>query len=335
MQFVDALALTSGRRIRDVAAAALATSPEDLSIIDEVLRGTPPSAPRARPSGVTALVENEDGVGADARASRSDPLGLGSFSTIEVLRQRDFADCSDAERAQIRELAERISLRGDDRRIRRTSATRRRGSLDGRATIRAATRTDAEIIRLHRRTRRSRARRVVLLLDVSGSMEPYARELLHLAHVGAVGKGPVEVFALGTRLTRLTRALSSHDPGAALDAALQAARDWGGGTRLGATLRALNDDPTCRGTLRAATVVVLSDGLDRGDPAELDAQLARVARVAHRLVWMNPLRASEGYEPTATGMRAALPHVDAFVDGHSLVAFEELARLVSTPRKGH
>jgi uncharacterized protein with von Willebrand factor type A (vWA) domain len=334
LQFVEALALTSGGRLREVAAATLATTPDDLAIIDAVLAHRPPPPRLAAPPAPTFLVDTDEASAARADDEQGATGGRTSFSAIEVLRHRDLADCSDEERARIRALSERVSLHGDERRTRRTSRTGGPGPLDGRATIRASAATDAELVRLHRRARRRRPRRVVLLLDVSGSMQPYSRELLHLAYVGATGVGRVEVFALGTRLTRLTRALAQHDPDAAFDSVLQAASDWGGGTRLGATLRALNDDPTARGTVRGATVVVVSDGLDRGDPMVLGEQLARLSKVAHRLVWMNPLRASAGYEPTAGGMRAALPHVDAFVDGHSLQAFEALAALVSKPRGG-
>ena len=137
------------------------------------------------------------------------------------------------------------------------------------------------------------------------------------------------MFALGTRLTRLTRHLSSRDPDCAFAAAVTAAPDWGGGTRLGPNVRSLLADPTTNGLVRGAVVVVVSDGLDRGDPDELSTQMARLARHAHRLIWVNPLRAGPGYEPVAVGMRAALPYVDAFVDGHSLDALENLAEIVA------
>jgi uncharacterized protein with von Willebrand factor type A (vWA) domain len=178
--------------------------------------------------------------------------------------------------------------------------------------------------------RRERPRRVVLLLDVSGSMEPYARTALQFAYTGAnaAGRG-VEAFALGTQLTRLTRQLRGRDPDAAFVAATRAASDWGGGTRLGANLAGLLDDPTTNGLVRGAVVVMLSDGLDRGDPEELARQMARLARLAHRIVWVNPRRAGEGYEPLAEGMAAALPFVDDFVDGHSLGSFEALSDLAA------
>lgn len=174
-----------------------------------------------------------------------------------------------------------------------------------------------------------RPRRVVLLADISGSMEPYSRALLRFAHAAVAGGTRVEAFTLGTRLTRVTKELSSRDPDAALARASLAVADWSGGTRLGASLRRFNDDWGVRGLARGAVVVILSDGWDRGDPEELRTEMARLHRVAHRVVWVNPLKASPGYQPLAQGMAAALPEVDDFVEGHSLESLEELARIVA------
>jgi hypothetical protein len=176
-----------------------------------------------------------------------------------------------------------------------------------------------------------RPRRVVLLCDVSGSMEPYARALLRFLHVAVAGRSRVEAFALGTRLTRLTRELATRDPDAALAAAASRVVDWSGGTRLGEGLREFNDRWGVRGMARGAVVVVLSDGWDRGDPDVLADEMARLARVAHRVVWVNPLKASPDYAPLARGMAAALPHVDDFVTGHSVAALEELVEVIAKP----
>jgi uncharacterized protein with von Willebrand factor type A (vWA) domain len=161
-------------------------------------------------------------------------------------------------------------------------------------------------------------------------MEPYARALTRFAHSAVAGRrhGQVEVFALGTRVTRITRELATHDPDVALQRAGGAVADWAGGTRLGEGLRQFNDRWGVRGLGRGAVVVILSDGWDRGDPAVLGAELARLRRVAHRLVWVNPLKASPGYAPLARGMAAALPHVDEFVEGHSVASLEALAEVV-------
>jgi hypothetical protein len=168
----------------------------------------------------------------------------------------------------------------------------------------------------------------VLLLDVSGSMETYARALIRFVHAAVAGRTRVEAFALGTRLTRLTRELSSRDPDRALQAAARAVADWSGGTRLGDGMKEFNDNWGCKGMARGAVVVVLSDGWDRGEPAVMTEQMVRLHRVAHRVVWVNPLKSSPGYSPLAQGMAAALPHVDVFMEGHSLESLESLAAVV-------
>jgi uncharacterized protein with von Willebrand factor type A (vWA) domain len=160
-------------------------------------------------------------------------------------------------------------------------------------------------------------------------MDPYARALVRFLHAAVVGRARVEAFALGTRLTRITRELSSRDPDTAVARAAAAVADWSGGTRLGEGLRAFNDTWGVRGMARGAVVVILSDGWDRGDPAVMAEQMARLSRVAHRVVWVNPLKASPGYAPLARGMAAALPYVDDFVEGHNLAALEELVEVVS------
>jgi hypothetical protein len=169
----------------------------------------------------------------------------------------------------------------------------------------------------------------VLLCDVSGSMESYARALVRFAHVAVVGRAQVEVFTLGTRCTRITRELRSRDPDAALDAVAEAVEDWSGGTRLGEGIRTFNERWGLRGLARGAVVVILSDGWDRGDPDVLAEQVRRLQRVAHRVVWVNPLKASPGFAPLARGMAAALPYVDDLVEGHSLESLEALAEVVA------
>jgi uncharacterized protein with von Willebrand factor type A (vWA) domain len=336
VRFAEAVVATSGSHVRDVARATLASSPEDVDLIDDAL------APQ-RQAGVDSWTTPPTNLLVDDnRPAPSEPEAIdatrasatkASSSRLEVLRRQDIAALSDAERAELHGMMRRLSFEGAPKRTRRRGAPSRRGITDVRATTRAALRTDTELMRLHRRARRQRPRDVVLLIDVSGSMESYDRALLRLAHVGVAGRGRVEVFALGTRLTRLTRALSQRDPDAAFRAALDAARDWGGGTRLGETLAALFDDPAAAGAIRGSVVVIVSDGLDRGSPQQLGEQMERLARSASRLIWVNPLRARDGYEPLAAGMSAALPHVGAFVDGHSLEAIEDLAALVAQPAR--
>jgi uncharacterized protein with von Willebrand factor type A (vWA) domain len=330
-RFVEALATAPDAQLRDVAMATLARGPDDVAVIDAVLGGaaTGGTTPRASRPMAGAMVRDDRAGRMPASTERGPHRS--EFSAREILRSRDLRLWSDDERAEIRHMLTHVPLVGDRHRTRRRRPSGRRGLLDLRATVRTSLRSDGELLRLHRRAHRVRTRQIVLLLDVSGSMEPYSRAMLQLAHVGAVGRGRVDVFALGTRLTRLTRVLAWRDPDVALRTAAHTATDWGGGTRLGETLRALNDDPTYRGLVRGATVVVVSDGLDRGDADVLRAQIERLARVAHRLIWVNPLRASDGYEPRAAGMRVALPFVDHFVEGHSIEALEELAALVARP----
>jgi uncharacterized protein with von Willebrand factor type A (vWA) domain len=190
-------------------------------------------------------------------------------------------------------------------------------------------RAGGEPAALHHQRPRSRPRRVVLLVDVSGSMARYSGALLRFAHAAARrGSAPTEVFALGTRLTRLTREMAHRDPEAAMAAVTEAVPDAGGGTRLGLLLKEFLDRWGQRGTARGAVVVVLSDGWERGDVTLLEAQVVRLHRLCHRLVWANPRKAAPGFAPVAAGMAAALPHVDEFVEGHSLAALEQLAAVV-------
>jgi uncharacterized protein with von Willebrand factor type A (vWA) domain len=257
----------------------------------------------------------------------------GPWSPAEVLRDKDLGACTDDERAEIDRLIARLRPAAALRPSRRRRPDRRprpRSRVDLGRTVAAAVRSGGEVGRFATTSATTRPRRLVLLLDVSGSMAPYASALTRFAHAAVSGRrrGHVEVFALGTRLTRVTRELGDHDPDAALRRAAAAVLDWDGGTRLGEGLRTFNDGWGIRGVARGAVVVVLSDGWDRGDPEVLAAEVARLRRVAHRIVWVNPLKASPGFAPLAGGMAAALPHVDDLVEGHSLAALESLAERV-------
>lgn len=250
------------------------------------------------------------------------------WSRADVLAQRDFSEATPEELGELWQAVSklRVDTASTPSRRRGAAAT---GSIDVRRSVRSAMAREGELLELRHRDRRERPRRIVLILDVSGSMEPYARALLRFAHATLLGRGRVEVFAVGTRLTRLTRSLSSRDPDAALAAAAAEVPDWSGGTRLGAALGAFIEQWGQRGAARGATVVVLSDGWDRGEPEVLAEQMARLRRLAHRIVWVNPLRATPGYEPLARGMAAALPYCDRFVDGNSLASLVELADLLA------
>ena len=255
------------------------------------------------------------------------------WSPTEVLRHKDLAECTPAELDEAHRLIAGLRAHPVRRRSRRRVAGRPgRGRPDLRRSVRRAVATGGELVRPATTEPGTRPRRLVLLLDVSGSMAPYSRALARFAHAAVVARRPgqVEVFTLGTRTTRITRSLGTHDPDRALRDAAAAVADWDGGTRLGQGVGRFNDRWGGEGTARGSLVVVLSDGWDRGDPVELGTEMARLRRVAHRVVWVNPLKASPGYAPLARGMAAALPHVDAFVEGHSVASLEELAQVIST-----
>ena len=245
-------------------------------------------------------------------------------SGAEVLRHRDLAELSPAEREHLRKLL--ALLRPDppmrpSRRLRRS----RHGAPDPGRTLRAAVASGGEVRALLRRDRSRRARKIVLLVDVSGSMEPYADALLRFAHV-VTRRSPaaVETFTLGTRLTRVTRELRQRDADHALHAAGKAIPDWSGGTRLGEALRAFVDRWGQRGAARSAVVVVFSDGWERGEPTLLGEQMARLKRLAHAVIWVNPHAGKDGYAPVQGGIVAALPSLDCLLAGHSLATLEEL-----------
>jgi uncharacterized protein len=266
-----------------------------------------------------------------ATAAGLDPGDAGELrpsaaSELELLRDKDFAEYTDAERARARAVLARLARRGPTRRSRRARPLSRRGPhVDLRATLRASLRHAGEPIDRRWREPRVRPRPLVLVCDVSGSMEPYSRMLLTYAHACVQARNGCEAFAFSTRLTRITRELAGRDPQAAVRRAAGTAQDWSGGTRIGAALAELNRAHGRR-IGRGSIVAILSDGWDRGDPALLSAEIERLARCAHRLVWLNPLKASPGYEPLVRGMAAALPHVDLFLAGNTLSSIELLAR---------
>jgi uncharacterized protein with von Willebrand factor type A (vWA) domain len=250
-------------------------------------------------------------------------------SPVETLRRKDFAGCSEGELAQIARLMARLRVRAPVRRTRRRRPARA-GDPDLRRTLRRAMRTGGEPIERAWRRRRVQRRRLLLILDVSGSMSTYSRALALFAHASLrAGPGDWEAFAFGTRLTRMTRALSVADADAAISAAAAEVSDWDGGTRIGASIRRLLDEHGRTRVVRGATCVILSDGLDVGDPELLGEQMARLSRLAHRVVWLNPLKGNDAYEPLARGMAAALPHVDVFRPGHNLQSLEEVADVIA------
>ncbi len=265
-----------------------------------------------------------DGIDSDADRDVRDVV-VGVASREERLASTDFAALGDDELADLRELMRRLRVTAPLRVGRRAVHDRRGRRLDMRATLRRSHRTGGDLLEHVRRRPGPRRRRVVVLCDISGSMQPYARAYLQFLHA-ARGASRAEVFAFATRLTRLTRALTVVDPGVALERAASAAPDWHGGTRIGDAVKAFLDGYGRRGMARGAVVVVVSDGWEIGDPQVLGEQMARLARLAHRVVWVNPRTADQRYQPLAGGMAAALPYCDAVVSGHSADA---LARVVA------
>ncbi|MEU4601822.1 VWA domain-containing protein [Kribbella sp. NPDC023972] len=312
--------------------AALCSGPDDTGRYDEVFAAWFSGVP-ARGTGrrtttqatMQAALDADDG----AEGKDSDRSLTVSASTTEVLRHRDVAELSARDRAELARLFGTLRPRVPVRRAARRRPSHR-GDIDPRRTLRAQLRQVGEPARVLYRRRGTRPRRVVLLVDVSGSMRPYADSLLRLAHT-LVQAAPrsVEVFTIGTRLTRVTPALRHRDPDFALRLAGDVVPDWSGGTRLGEVLKVFLDRWGQRGTARRAVVVVCSDGWERGDTTLLGAQLQRLAGLAHRVVWLNPHRGKPGYLPVQAGIVAVLPHLDDLVAGHSLASFADLLKVVA------
>lgn len=321
--------------------ATLCGSPDDLARYDRVFTawfGEEPLPTERRPAARPTPVLRHLGEDHDSEAAAADSDAVrAAASDAEVLRHRDVSSLSAAERRRLAELFATLDPRPPTRPTARHVASHR-GRVDAARTLRASLRQLGEPAQVRWRRRGTRPRSVVLLIDVSGSMSGYADALLRLAHrmshgsaTGRTGAGRarVETFTLGTRLTHLTRALRARDPDQALAAAGATVPDWSGGTRLGETLQAFVDRWGRRGTARGAVVVVFSDGWERGDPALLAEQLARLQRIAHRVIWVNPHRGKPGYEPVQAGVRAALPHLDAFLAGHSWATYAELSEVIA------
>ena len=250
-------------------------------------------------------------------------------SDEELLRQKSFDALEPHELAQLYRLMSRLELATPLRRTRRFERRRHGERVDLRRTLRTSLRTSGDPIRLARRRRRTVPRRLVLLCDISGSMEPYARAYLQFL-TSAARTGPnAEAFVFATRLTRVTRALSSRNPQRAIQRAGAAAPDWSCGTRNGDALRVFNDRHGRRGMARGAVIVILSDGWERGDPILVGREMARLARLAYRIVWVNPRVSADGFSVRSGGMLAALPYCDALVSGHSFQALEEVAEAIA------
>jgi uncharacterized protein len=318
--------------------ATLVTRRESISVYDEVFRrfflgaGDPVRELLTIKALVTAETQavlqvpatDPDGDGRQEEAV----LGL-MASDAETLRHKSFAACTPEELAALRRIMARIRLTPPRRRTRRTAAARSGRAPDLRRMVRESLRMQGEPAELFWRRRKVRLRPLILILDVSGSMADYSRNLLQFAYSAKRAAARVEVFCFGTRLTRVTRALDHRRPDAALELAAKAVFDWEGGTRIGASLDAFVKDWGRRGLCRGGIVVICSDGLDRGDPGVLATAMERLSRLSHRVVWMNPHKGDNAnFRPSTLGMMVAAPHVDLLLSGHDLSSLEELATLL-------
>jgi len=306
------------------------------AIVDEIAAAMAPQTPawgempedlEVRTSSVAATWR---GAGEDEEPEPGEETSIRIVASgIEVLREKSFAELSEAERRETEALIRSLVVTMPERHSRRTRPAAKGRRFDVRRTLRRSLRTQGEPFHRAWRSRTTRERPLVLILDVSGSMAPYARALMQFAYAAMAAGRTVEVFCFGTRLTRVTRTLRTKDPDRALREIGRTVEDWEGGTRIGASLKELLDRWSQRTALRGAVVVLCSDGLERGDPAMLAAQMARLHRLAHSVVWVNPLKGSARYEPIARGMSAALPSVDVFLPGHNLESLEQLGRVLA------
>lgn len=320
--------------------ATLVTRPEDIDLYDQAflaywdqrvgvgfLVETPPDEP------ATLAVDADDPGSSDTdddEAEQPEDIISLRFSRVEVLGEKDFAECSKEELAELSALLGKLRFTTHHRKSLRHTRVKGRGHrADLRRTVQLALRHQGEPIRRAFTSPASKPRQLTLILDVSGSMETYARALIRFCHAAVVARNRVEVFALGTRLTRITRQLSNHDPDAAIASATPEVADWSGGTRLGDALAEFNSQWGIKGMARGGVVVILSDGWDRGDPEILGEQMQRLHRVTHELIWVNPLKASPGYAPLAAGMAAAYPHIDTFISGHNYNSLADLAQFLA------
>jgi uncharacterized protein len=340
--------------LRRAGLATLVSDPAQIGIFDAVFAATfsgvsdpidqrgDPSAPplgtdtqrSAAPTesgGATAGSAGDQAVaGPEGAREVPVPALAGAAERREPLHDRDFASLSPAELLTLADAMRRLRVATPPRRTRRFRPAPHGDRVDLRATLRAARGTGGHPARVVHRARRTRPRRLVVLCDVSGSMEPYARALLQLLWCAA-GGARAEVFGFATRLTRLTPALARHQPQVAIDRAVRRCTDWAGGSRIGDAIAEFTDGHGRRGTARGAVVLVISDGWDTGDPARLGAAIARLSRVAHRVVWANPRTASPRYRPLAGGMAAAWPWCDAVVSAHRLDALDPLLEALADP----
>ncbi|MEM7534384.1 MAG: VWA domain-containing protein [Chloroflexota bacterium] len=279
---------------------------------------------------IQSVSDNDDGGGGDENDREPEPHldTVYTYSDTEVLRQKDFGKLDPEELAKMRRIMQAIEWRVEPRRTRRMTPTSRGDMIDMRRTLRRNLRNGGELLHLAQKERKLKRRPIVLICDISGSMERYSRILLQFVYIVSSRLDRVESFVFSTRLTRITRQLQTRDVDQALDEASALIHDWAGGTRIGEAIRTFNYDWARRVLGQGAVVMVISDGWDRGDVDVLGYEMDRLHRSCHKLIWLNPLLGSEGYEPLVRGIQAALPHVDEFLPVHNLASLEQLAELL-------
>ena len=318
MEHMMSLMLPAIRGTQEETAAAAAARRAAEALLDGAQAPEPPSD-----------------AGRDQDETRIEIDASQTASAAERLRTLDFEQMSADEAAQAKRMLARLSLPVSPLLTRRLVADRHGTRPDWRRTLRASLRTGGEIAAIARRRPATRWPSLVVLCDISGSMAQYSRMVLHFVHAVANRQGQgwarVHAFTFGTRLTNITRHLKTRDADAALAAAGREAQDWQGGTRIGDCLHAFNRDWSRRVTGQGAVVLVITDGLDRGDPARLGFEMQRLHLSARRVIWINPLLRWDGFAPKAAGIRAMLPHVDAFRAGHSVASLQALAQALSDP----
>lgn len=333
--YLDAVSRLDARQRRDVywaGRSTLCSGPDDFALYDKAFERwfageAPGSGP---PPSVRRTITQAELPGQEGEGEGKEELTVAVLASAEeALRHRDVASLSANERQHLDRMFAALEVQVPTRRSFR-KGPHHRGDIDAARTIRDQLRRAGEPGPLRFRRERQRPRRIVMLIDISGSMEAYADSLLRLAHrVVAAAPHTAEVFTLGTRLTRVTAAMRIKDAEQALRVAGNTVPDWSGGTRLGEALRAFNDRWGQRGLARGAVVVIASDGWERGDPQMLGEQVQRLQRLAHLILWSNPHRGKDGYAPIQGGIAAALPYVDRLVAGHSLASFAELLELMT------
>ena len=312
---------------------------ESIDVYDEVFRRyfLDDASPAAELMTLKARLTTDEAVLA---IPLTDPAGEGHeeqavlgwmASDVEALKRKSFAACTADELAALRRIMARIRLTPPRRRTRRTAPARAGRVPDLRRTLRESMRMHGDPAELLWRQRRVRLRPLIFILDISGSMADYSRNLLQFAYSAKRAAGKVEVFCFGTRLTRVTGALDTRNPDFALERAAREVFDWEGGTRIGESLDAFVRSWGRRGLCRGGVVVICSDGLDRGDPEVLATAMERLRRLCHTLLWMNPHKGDDpGFRPSTLGMMVAAPHIDLMLSGHDLRSLEELAALLPT-----